>query len=56
MSAAPSRLSDPEGRMDQAHRILVIDRQQIVEDGTFAELVGAGGLFSRLVAGQQLAG
>lgn len=37
-------------------RILVIDQGRIVEDGGFAALVGAGGLFSRLVAGQQLAG
>ena len=31
-----------------AHRILVIDAGQIVEEGTHARLLAAGGLYSRL--------
>lgn len=35
-------------------RILVMDKGKIVEDGTYDELIKADGLFSKLVANQQL--
>ena len=38
----------------QCDRILVLDHGKIVEDGTYDELIAAGGFFARLVARQQL--
>jgi ABC-type multidrug transport system fused ATPase/permease subunit len=35
-----------------AHRIVVLDRGRIVEQGSHHELVAAGGAYSRLVAKQ----
>ncbi|MFN7963015.1 MAG: NHLP bacteriocin export ABC transporter permease/ATPase subunit [Thermoanaerobaculia bacterium] len=37
-----------------AHRIYVLDRGRMVESGSFAELLEAGGLFARLAARQSL--
>ena len=34
-----------------ANRIYVLEQGRIIEDGTFADLAHAGGLFSRLVSG-----
>jgi ABC-type multidrug transport system fused ATPase/permease subunit len=36
----------------EAHRIIVIESGRITEDGTYAKLLAAGGLFSRLHAAQ----
>ena len=38
----------------QCDRIIVLDKGKIVEDGTYDELIGAGGFFADLVARQQL--
>ena len=35
-----------------AHRIVTVERGQVVEDGTHAELIGAGGRYARLWAAQ----
>jgi ABC-type multidrug transport system fused ATPase/permease subunit len=36
------------------HRIVVIDRGRIVQDGTYDDLIGCAGLFAELVRGQEL--
>ena len=36
--------------IEHADRVVVMERGQIVEQGTHAELVAAGGLFARLQA------
>lgn len=38
----------------QCDRIIVLDQGKIVEDGTYDELVGKGGIFSKLVERQQI--
>ena len=46
------RLSTVRG----ADRIYVIDRGRVVETGTHADLVAAGGLYARLAGSQDLEG
>ena len=38
----------------QCDRILVLDKGKIIEDGTYDELIAAGGFFSELVARQRV--
>ena len=42
--------------VEHADRIIVIERGQIVEEGTHASLLAAGGLYARLHSSSQLEG